>query len=533
MARTGLGVTLCAAVLLAAVSRLPAAAEEEEKARFNTLLAVQAALAEGEALLQRGEFRAAVEVLEASIALIDGNQRYLRALGQAYAGYVEELKKAGRTKELEIYLLRQRILSKGTPAAPAPPTRRAAADPPAASTSAAPPPAPPKALAALAGQPQLPSVTPRGKLGEEADPFDDANSIPAHRARALLERAEKEFTERHFESAKRLFEQADREAPAALGEARERLGYCKLYAVAAALKGNSDSPPADLEREVLEARRMTPKLEKWGDDLLRVARERAGPPVGVKHTPRQGSGLALAETANFRIRHNQSAEFAEKVARLVEGTRAAAARKWFGQSLPNWSDRCVIYLHATRQGYVRYSNAQPGVEGGSTISMEGGRVLERLIHVHCEDVDLLTATLPHETTHVVLAGQFGRHLVPRWADEGMAVLAEPGGRIDQYLGNLPRDGHGVFETGRLMNMADYPQASGVRVFYGQSVSLVAFLSKKKSPQVFASFLRQALDGSYEAALRKHYGIDGFTELDRQWRAAAFGGDVVRTSDKRR
>ena len=45
--------------------------------------------------------------------------------------------------------------------------------------------------------------------------------------------------------------------------------------------------------------------------------------------------------------------------------------------------------------------------------------------------------LPHEATHVVLAGQFGDQPVPRWADEGMAVLTEPRDKIDRHLRNLP------------------------------------------------------------------------------------------------
>jgi hypothetical protein len=33
--------------------------------------------------------------------------------------------------------------------------------------------------------------------------------------------------------------------------------------------------------------------------------------------------------------------------------------------------------------------------------------------------------LPHEITHVVLADRFNTKPMPRWADEGMAVLTEP------------------------------------------------------------------------------------------------------------
>ena len=58
--------------------------------------------------------------------------------------------------------------------------------------------------------------------------------------------------------------------------------------------------------------------------------------------------------------------------------------------------------------------------------------------LHCDDVNMLVAVLPHETTHTVVAGNFGDQPVPRWADEGMAVLTEPREKIERHLRNLPK-----------------------------------------------------------------------------------------------
>src|SRR5207244_3282532 len=108
--------------------------------------------------------------------------------------------------------------------------------------------------------------------------------------------------------------------------------------------------------------------------------------------------------------------------------------------------------------------------------MENGRLVTRRIDLHCDDPNMIVAVLPHETTHVVLAGQFGDVQVPRWADEGMAVLTEPRDKVERHLHNLDRcrqDGQ-LFSLRQLMQMHDYPDPRYIGAFYAESVSLVDF-----------------------------------------------------------
>jgi hypothetical protein len=144
--------------------------------------------------------------------------------------------------------------------------------------------------------------------------------------------------------------------------------------------------------------------------------------------------------------------------------------------------------------------------------------------LRCDHADLLGAVLPHETTHVVVAGKFGPSPVPRWADEGMAVLTEPKDKIDRHLRKLPRyrQDQMLLSVRQVMQLNDYPDAHYVGAFYAESVSLVDYLSREKGPQEFALFLREGLQGGYEAALQRHYGIHDFNELDQRWRKFAFG-----------
>jgi hypothetical protein len=139
------------------------------------------------------------------------------------------------------------------------------------------------------------------------------------------------------------------------------------------------------------------------------------------------------------------------------------------------------------------------------------------MELRCDNPTLLEAVLPHETTHVVLAGQFGAFDVPRWADEGIAVLTEPADMIAQHRKNLARcqrDGL-LFTPKELMGLKDYPPARQVAAFYAQSVVLVDFLVQQKGPETFSAFLREGLKDGYEPALRKHYGWD-YATLQTSW-----------------
>jgi hypothetical protein len=98
------------------------------------------------------------------------------------------------------------------------------------------------------------------------------------------------------------------------------------------------------------------------------------------------------------------------------------------------------------------------------------------------------------------------------------VLTEPADKVDLHRRNLTR----CYQEGQLlavrdlMGLSDYPPARQIRVFYAQSVSLVDYLSRQRTPVVFAQFVRDGLQEGYEAALRRHYGYRDFAELEQRW-----------------
>lgn len=505
-----------------------ARAGDDRETAVAATLAVQTAMQQGREYLLRNDAKAAVYVLESQLTRINGNTAYLALLRDAYRAYIQELRLANQTAAVQLYTQRLKILDPGatidlaaaTPQPPAP-TKPAAPDKPAA---------PPQAKTATPPAPVI-----RATMEETA-----ADTAPPEKIKptlSLLARAEEEFSHRHFKEAGSLFEEANKTDPAALAASHERWAYCKLFRVVEQMNQPPAGGPAwaELEKEVRQAIEMAPRLD-YGKYLLEeiqkrrkpTAPEAEAPAVAVKHQERGADGWARAETTNFRILHNQSREFAEKVAQAAERTRLAMHQKWLGGQPEAWTPRCDLYLHATAAEYSKATGKSEQLPGHSTITSERSRVVARRIDLRCDEAALLTVNLPHETTHVVLAGQFGEQPVPRWADEGVAVLTEPRERVDRHLRNLPRlrqDGQ-LFKVGQLLQLNDYPEPKQITAFYAQSISLVEFLTTQKGPQVFSQFLRDALRGGYEPALQKHYGFRSFDELQQAWAQKAFDASVT-------
>jgi hypothetical protein len=246
------------------------------------------------------------------------------------------------------------------------------------------------------------------------------------------------------------------------------------------------------------------------------------PPPVVEVQHRAAGSWAMAVTTNFRIYHRGQREVAEQVARVAERTRTAQLRKWVGEASPDWEPVCCIFLHRDGIAYSEATGAPPQSPGHATIRVDDDRVTSRRIDLHGDPEEVLRAVLPHEVTHVVIAGQFSGHPVPRWADEGMAVLTEPRERVERHLRTLPhwREQDMLFELRDLVRMRDYPHPRAVGTFYAQSVSLVEFLTQEKGTRTFTRFVRDGLRGGYEEALKRHYGWD-FAELEVRWRRHAF------------
>ncbi len=248
------------------------------------------------------------------------------------------------------------------------------------------------------------------------------------------------------------------------------------------------------------------------------------PAVKVSHLEDEGD-WRVAETVNFRLYHQHSRGSAEELLRTAERTRAVQQRKWFGSVGTNWEPKCGICWYPSGEDYSEATGVPSRVNGHTNMSLDGERVISRWVHLHGGRDILLPGVLPHEVTHAVLAGRFGPQRVPRWADEGMAILAETRPRVELHLRQLPRcrEEQQLFAMLKLVQMRDYPEPREMCAFHAQSVSLVEFLSHEKGTKTFADFVRDGERHGYEESLKRHYDWD-FAELDRRWLRFAFPTD---------
>ncbi|HTI49469.1 MAG TPA: hypothetical protein VL475_00905 [Planctomycetaceae bacterium] len=236
---------------------------------------------------------------------------------------------------------------------------------------------------------------------------------------------------------------------------------------------------------------------------------------------RRAGAWLVQETANFRVWSPIAWKDAAKLPTACEALRRHLRETWLDGVGDDWSPKCEVVIHSTVAEYVRALG--PGSEqssGCATIEIEPGRVTKRRIDLRCDAADCFDSSLPHELTHVVVAERFTHRRLPRWADEGMAILAEPLAKQQRRRTALERSLAIArpFSAAELTGLADYPAPQRHDAFYGQSASLVAYLIERESPAKFLEFVELSTKGTPEQALMKVYGVATLRELDRNWRS---------------
>lgn len=517
-------------------------------------LEIQSALRDGLRLVEAGKFHEAIQRLEPLLHQAHGHDHYLQVLESAYRGHMDGLLRDRQVDEARLIAERLRILSPEGAEPRKTPTTFAGSQEVAVTESA---PAQSTAIPragrgprSTEGQPGLSSVKEaRGKLDDVAP---SASAGP-------FEQAEKLFNQQRYAEALPLYEKAYEVDPLAVQSGRERWGYCLLFVCVQRYNqwiehpegAVSDAQWTQLEADVKLAKRLGPGLD-YADKVLSsinarrqpgVASQPAGrqpgaannalasntqhnnyaqsslnnvPKRSFRHLPGRSQSWSVLESTNFVIYHRDPA-LAEQVAQLAEEARQYGHEKWFGsETLNDWNPRCEIYLYPTAHEYSRTTGVGPQSPGHSKVVNDGGRILSRKVELRVDDPNMKHAVLPHEITHVVLAGRFGPNAVPRWADEGMAVLTEPRDKQDAHLMNLSRNMSGgqSFTCGQVMTMGDYPPGNRMRDFYAHSVGICRYLVERGGPQKLTRFLRMSLErNNYQEALQQVYGIQTFDELE--------------------
>jgi len=227
-------------------------------------------------------------------------------------------------------------------------------------------------------------------------------------------------------------------------------------------------------------------------------------------------GWFLVETPNFRIWARLDRQQSVELAKRCEIVRGELRRKWLGDTaLAAWNPKADVVVHASTDDYRRVlGTASDGSSGCVTIRVDHGRVVQRRIDLCSGAAGWSSSSLPHEMTHLVLADRFpGRHL-PRWADEGMAVLAESQAKRSERrraAEEVRRIGR-VLPISQVMFLEAYPPSDQRAAFYAQSAALVEALVARGGPERFFTFLETAMRNGNARALKDVYGIEDISAL---------------------
>lgn len=241
--------------------------------------------------------------------------------------------------------------------------------------------------------------------------------------------------------------------------------------------------------------------------------------VDIRHLEKKVNGFKVAETPHFRILHDLEKGLVEKVGKVAEVSRIELQKKWFGDVSTDWDGKCSIYLHGKLTDYVKKTGQKNALGHMRTLDWAG--VFLRSIHVPAQEDFMAEDVLPHEVCHSVMSVRF-QGKTPRWADEGMALWAESPARNLEFhilLAKYKKD-DALFSLEVLMQTKETEHLETLE-YYAQSLSLVQFLCAKKSYREFTDFLRTSIQKGYEPAMKEHYGIQGYADLERQWQAHAF------------
>ncbi len=213
---------------------------------------------------------------------------------------------------------------------------------------------------------------------------------------------------------------------------------------------------------------------------------------------------ASYRTTNFLV-DAPNAQVAEQVGQWAEYYRKEKAMQWIGREMPLWPDPCPIKVKVTIGG----------AGGATSFNFMHGQVWQTMTIEGPLD-RLLQSVLPHEVTHTVF-GHYFRCPVPRWADEGGAVLSEDDlerGRHDQMVRQILNGGKAM-PLRRLFSLRDYPRDVGA--LYAEGYSVADFLVTTSSRPAFLAFVAQGMQYDWDSAVQTHYRYQNVEQLEQAWK----------------
>lgn len=444
-------------------------------------LIIQKAMSTARQALEGNKPAEAVAALEAEIAKADGNKAFLALLRESYQAELTLQEKSPAADAGRVAQLRRNLSLLGGPATPA----------------------------------QAPVATP----SLPAPMLDTDASSPAATPQVdSIGEAIAEFKKHNYAAAAKQFAGS---ADKLSAEQKAAWAYCRVKLAADAVSAPACTPAtaADCVADVTEALKLAPQnaeLQLVGQQVIETATKRA---KGMAKTTSSGNAV---ETASFRVLHSGDRALAERIASAAEAQRKEIFERWSGPPSGAWSVKCQIVIHAGAADFAKATGRPAAATGNAVIRLASGSAQERRIDLRADDPAIAENALPRELTHVVLADLFPDTPAPKWAVEGMAILAgssDESGRYTRTLRRCARDGE-WFTIAQLMEMKEFP-ADKVTAYFCESVALTEYLIRAAgSERNFTIFLRDCRRYGNAQALKRQFNIDGPQALEAALKRAA-------------
>lgn len=235
------------------------------------------------------------------------------------------------------------------------------------------------------------------------------------------------------------------------------------------------------------------------------------------------NGWKIVESQSFRIHHVGQSSVAEQLAPLCEQTRRSLQERWLADTAKgDWTPKCDLFLYPSGAEFQRLTRFPMETWGFADLEIGDGKVWLRRLHVRADDAQRLDKLLVHELTHIVLADHFAKHQIPRWADEGIAVLSEPVSRRNEMRHWLKQEASQgrAFTLKELTSQRHVPRDKRLGdLFYAQSSALVEFLlTERKLPESeLLRFVSESESRGLNAAMSRWFSEVTVTELESEWR----------------
>ncbi|HXD87775.1 MAG TPA: hypothetical protein VN641_14875 [Urbifossiella sp.] len=305
-------------------------------------------------------------------------------------------------------------------------------------------------------------------------------------------------------------------------EQKKAWAFCRLKLAAESLTPECDAiAAAAADKEAGDALALAPEsaeVRKLARTVLLLARQRLAMTGASVDKP----AWETLESASFLVKFQGPREWAEQIAAAAESKRAAIFERWSGPVGGAWSPRCTIVMHPSPEAYAAATGKPAAGLGHATVRLVEGKATERQIDLCADDANVLENALPRELTHVVLAELFPYSPPPKWAEEGMAVLAESADEVDRYRRTCVKCGRAgqLFTVAALLEMKEFPAADKITGYYCGSISLVDYLVRLKGEKHFTTFLRDCHRYGSAAAVKRHYDFATPKALQDAWLKSA-------------